>query len=165
MAHLSTNLTVFNEYVAARRNILSAVGVSHSCRDPLAEFAEWLVAKEMNAQNAPSRVQKGYDLICNDGRKVQVKYLANPSPKWVNEHHVQFSSDVEWYALVVFEAFKVLAILVFQRASISDVCAKLNKKHPNQHCGLQMTRRNFMSILEDERTFSALGVRVYKPKS
>ena len=45
--------------------------------DPLAEFAEWLVAALLEGTLAPSPVQAHWDVEAPGVGKVQVKYLAN----------------------------------------------------------------------------------------
>ena len=81
---VSELLDAFRVYADARLKFLSQIGRGASCRDPLAEFSEVLVACLLNAKPADSRVQKGYDPIRPNGRRVQVKYLANPQHPWVN---------------------------------------------------------------------------------
>lgn len=129
----------------------------------MAEFAEWVVEKELGVSRASSRVQKGYDLIYDDGRKIQVKYLSNPNSNWRNEHHVKFTSEVDEFALVVFEAHRLVAILILPATSIQDVCLVLKKRHPNQETGLQLTRRNFLTLMERQEEFKRYGVRVLVP--
>jgi hypothetical protein len=55
------------------------MGVPRSCRDPLSEFAELLVARFVDGKLADNRVQKDWDVREADGSRIQVKYLANPS--------------------------------------------------------------------------------------
>ena len=43
---------------------------------------------------APSRTQKGWDLTAPNGDHVQVRYLANPGDRWLNEHVVDFSGEL-----------------------------------------------------------------------
>lgn len=76
MPSISVELGPFHEYMQARCEFLKSVECSTSCRDPLAEFSEWLVAQLLSATFAASRVQKGFDVIRQNGRQVQVKYLA-----------------------------------------------------------------------------------------
>lgn len=163
MRNASVDLRPYQRYAEPRRRFLSELGCPDSCRDPLAEFSEWLVAQQLNGTMAASRVQRGYDLIRPNGRRVQVKYLANPSSKWVNEHHVRFTDDMDEYALVVFEALNLLAVVIFQRETIGKVCALLQKRHPNQDSGLQFTRRNFQTIISEPKPFQAVGVEIHDP--
>ncbi len=129
----------------------------------IAGVRQWIVAQQLSGTMAASRVQRGYDLTRPNGRRVQVKYLANASPKWVNEHHVRFTEDMDEYALVVFEALSLLAIVIFQRDTIGKVCALLQKRHPDQDIGLQFTRRNFQTIISEPKPFQAVGVQIHRP--
>lgn len=163
MPTINADLEAFHKYMAARTTFLTTVNCTTSCRDPLAEFSEWLVAELLSATLATSRVQKGFDVVRPDGRQVQVKYLANPSSKWINEHHVKFPDETHEYALVIFEEFDLSAVLIFNRKTIGDVCTQLGKRHPRQDQELQFTRRNFLAILDQPETFERLGVFVYLP--
>jgi hypothetical protein len=90
-----------------------------------------------------------------------VKYLANPSTTWINEHPVHLGPTVDEYALVLFEDLLPVAAVVFAREQLVDVCAALGKRHPNQDKTLQFTRRNFRQIVDERARFSSLGVRVF----
>ena len=155
-------LSQFQIYSKARGQFLEQLNLSKSCRDPLAEFSEILVGKILNATLADSRVQKGYDLIRPNQRLVQVKYLLNPSRVWINEHPIIFPSTVDEYALVIFVALQLEAVLVFQRETLSQVCSLLAKAHPNQDTTLQFTRRNYETILSEKSKFEKLGLEVYR---
>ena len=135
-------LSQFQAYSKARSQFLEQLNLSKSCRDPLAEFSEILLSKILNATLADSRVQKGYDLIRPNQRLVQVKYLLNPSKVWINEHPIKFPPLVDEYALVIFISLQLESVLIFQRETLSQVCALLAKAHPNQDTTLQFTRRN-----------------------
>ena len=151
-------------YARARCELLRSMGCTTSCRDPLSEFAEWLVKTILGASSAPSRVQKGYDLTDTDGRRIQVKYLANPaSDRWINGHHIIFSEEMDQYALVVFEEFKLTAVLIFDRNSLFDICKILKKRHPNQEHSLQLTKRDFTRLLETGQESAINGLQVYRP--
>lgn len=157
-------MAALDEYRPARRALLATLGLSASNRDPLAEFSEQLVHALLGGVLAQSRVQAGHDLVQVDGRKVQVRYLANPtSGPWVNEHRVHRIPGVELYALVLFEAFDVVGVVVFGLDRLAEVCAALGKRHPDQQDQLQLTRRNWQSIRDDPETFGSLGVRVRLP--
>lgn len=159
-------LKKLHRYAAARCEFLTAINCETSCRDPLAEFAEKLVEELLGATAAPSRVQRGYDLVSPDGQRVQVKYLANPcDDRWINEHHVVFSEELDQYALVIFERFDLSAVLLFHRSSLSQVCQQLGKRHPNQDHTLQLTRRNYRTLIEGAEQFRSLGVTVWRPPS
>ncbi|MBI3465912.1 MAG: hypothetical protein HY000_23085 [Planctomycetes bacterium] len=159
MAIPSHAIESLRAYAAARQQLLAIMNRAPSCRDPLAEFAEWIVAYLLDAEPAVSRVQRGYDLVRQDGRRVQVKYLANACPdRWVNEHTISCSDEIDQYALVIFEGFALSAVLVFDRSSLARIGQRLGKRHANQHCMLQLTRRNFLAIKESPEEFAALGV-------
>ena len=150
----------FNNYIKARKSLLSYINCTNSCREPFAEFSEYIVAQLLNSELAESRVQKGYDLIRPDGRKVQVKYLANPTKKWINEHHMKFEGNCDDYAIVIITDFKIEGVVVFKKETIEEVCNLLVKRHPNQENSLQFTRRNFDYILNNVSQFKELGVEV-----
>jgi hypothetical protein len=132
-----------------------------SNRDPLAEFSEQIVHALMGGVLATNRVQVGHDLVLLDGQKVQVRYLANPDGSWVNEHRVYQIPGVELYALVIFEAFRLVGVLVFPTHGLSPICEALGKRHPRQHEQLQFTRRNWWTIRDDPERFRKLGMRVW----
>src|SRR6266446_4507418 len=100
MPELSVDTSLFRAYSEARRQFLRTIGCDDSCRDPLSEFAERLVCQQLGGALADSRVQKGYDLITADERRVQVKYLANPVGAWRNGHAVILSEEMDDYAVV-----------------------------------------------------------------
>jgi len=149
-------------YGAARREFLVALGIPASNRDPLAEFSERLVAELVGGRLADSRVAKGYDVVDPDGRKIQVRYLANPEGAWVNEHLVTFDDDLDFYALVIVEALEPTAVTCFARHTLAQVCAQLGKRHPQQERTLQLTRVNAKALLVDRAQFAPLGVRVWR---
>lgn len=84
----------FARYARGRAELLEAIGVTGSNRDPLAEFSERLVAALLDGELARNRVQRG---MARE-RRVQVKYLANGADAWVNEHHVQMTAEMDDYA-------------------------------------------------------------------
>ncbi len=156
------DLTEFNRYSQSRREFLASLSVADSCRDPLSEFAEWLALQELGGQLADSRVQQGYDLVTESGDKVQVKYLANPAGAWRNGHVVDFSLDTDQYAIVFIEDLRVVAMLVFARDSLEQVCQRLKKRHPRQDQTLQLTQLNYQTILDDPDLFRDIGVRCFE---
>jgi hypothetical protein len=147
-------------YRAARRTFLAALGIPVSNRDPLAEFSERLVAVALGGRLADSRVERGYDVIDPSGRRIQVKYVANPAGQWINGHTVRFEGPLDDYALVLVEDLDPRAILVFGRESIAVVGRRLGKRHPDQDRSLQLTRSNVLALLADGSRFRDLGVRV-----
>lgn len=159
-ARIEEMLDALRTYRDARATFLRGLGCDASNRDPFAEFSELLVAGLLDAELAASRVQKGYDVTTPDGDHVQVRYLANPGGRWVNEHLVDFRGDCDRYALVVFEAFDPKSVVVFNRSTLPDVCAALGKRHPNQDVVLQLTQRNYRQLLADHKEFARLDVVV-----
>ena len=158
-------LGALQEYRAARQRLLDVLGPRQSNRDPLAELAEHFVAALTGGRVAASPVQAGWDVQLTDGRKVQVKYLANTSPgtgAWVNEHVVRSALGVDWYALVIIEGFQVSGVAAFP-AALAPVCRALGKRHPNQDTTLQFGRRNWLAITGDPDRFRVLGMQVWLP--
>jgi len=153
-------LSEYRTYAFARGRFLNELGRATSCRDPLSEFSEVLVARLLGARIAASRVQEGYDLIRRDGRHVQVRSLANAGENWTNEHHVKFAEGVDDYALVIFMSLQVRSVMIFRRDTISHVCAELKKRHSCQEATLQLTKRNYVRIVQEIAKFRALGVEV-----
>ena len=163
MPDISVDISFFRIYSEARRQFLRGLGCADSCRDPLSEFAERLVNQQLGGELATSRVQKGYDLVTSDGRRVQVKYLANASRNWRNGHTVAFSGEMDDYAVVFFEDLDVRAIIVFRRETLAQVCAALKKKHPDQDRVLQLGQGDFKRIIGNPDAFEAYGVTCYLP--
>jgi hypothetical protein len=155
-------LTEYQVYAEARRHFLSNIGLALSCRDPLAEFSEVFVAKLIGAKIADSRVQKGYDLIKQNNRYVQVKYLCNQNKKWINEHEIHFVESVDDYALAIFEALNLETILIFLKETTSQVAQILKKRHANQDKSIQFTQNNYRTILKNPIGFQALGVEIFR---
>ncbi|MFI1358097.1 hypothetical protein ACH4TV_31615 [Streptomyces sp. NPDC020898] len=155
-------LSALDSYRLARQTLLGALGLGQSNRDPLAEFAEHLVAALSGGRLAESRVQANYDLISADGEYVQVKYLANPLSDWPNEHTVRTIPGIDWYALVVYEAFTVTGVLAFP-PDLTEICAALGKRHTGQSTSLQFTRRNWWTIRDNADAYRHLGVRIWVP--
>ncbi len=154
----------YQGYAATRRRFLDTIDCGTSCRDPLSEFSEVLAAKLLNARKAESRVQKGYDLIrkTEQGQRfVQVKYLCNPADKWVNEHDIRFTPGVDAYALVVFVALRLQAVIVFPAESIEAICKLLGKRHADQDKRLLLTQRNFEVLLSERARFEQEGVEIF----
>lgn len=110
---------------------------------------------------ANNRVQKGFDLTTADGNRVQVRYLANPSTTWVNEHLVDFRNDsCDRYALVVYEDLEPQSVLVFSKERLAEVARALGKRHEHADVMLALTRRNYLQLRAERDRFSILGVEV-----
>lgn len=150
-------------YGVARQALLAELRLPATNRDPLAEVSEQLVQALLGGNLAASRVQPHWDLTLPDGAKVQVKYLANPSGSWVNEHVVRVSDGVQYYALVLFEAFTVVGVLILTTARLAAVHAALGKRHLRGEAELQLTRRNWQAIRDEPKRFRELGVRTWLP--
>lgn len=147
-------------YRPARQKMLAVLDLGVSNRDPLAEWSEHLVNALVGGTLAANRVQALYDLTTSAGLTVQVRYLANPSQTWVNEHPVRSLPGADSYALVLFEAFAVTGVLMFP-PDLAAISAALGKRHPNQQATLQFTRRNWWTIRDHTDQFRALGMTVW----
>jgi hypothetical protein len=159
-------LAALEEYRRARERLLSVLGPRMSNRDPLAEFAEHFVAALMGGRLAENPVQAYWDIELPDGAKVQVKCLTNSadpgSKAWANEHLVRSLLNVEWYALVIIEGFKVSGVAAFP-STLGPVCHALGKQHGNQDTTMQFGRRNWLAIRDHPDKFRDLGMRVWLP--
>lgn len=153
-------LRAFAKYRSARLEFLQQIGRPNSNRDPLAEFSECLVAQLLGGRLAASRVQKDYDVIAPDGRRVEVKCLANPRGSWVNERDIEFRGETDAYAIVFFEELEPTHVLVIDRSRLAEICRRLGKRHEKQDTLLRMTRRNFQTILANAKEFEPLGVQL-----
>ena len=151
----------FASYARARHAMLEALGLPASNRDPLAEFSEHLVKALVDGEFPPSRVQPDYDVIAADGGRIQVKYLANATDGWVNEHEIRVTGGMDEYAIVFFEALLPVAVIVFPARGMAAVGHALGKRHPHQDRTLQLTRSNYRAIVMDPSRFASLGVRVF----
>lgn len=156
----------FTAYARGRQTLLDAIGLGASNRDPLSEFSEQLIAALLEGELAKNRVQRGWDLRTPDGRKVQVKYLANPGggETWINEIAIGFGTgpdDPDDFAVVFYEALLPASAIVFGRERLLEVCQRLRKRHPNQERTLQLTQVNYREILADRSGFALLGIQVF----
>lgn len=155
----------FEQYGAARAAFLAELGLPNSNRDPLAEFSERLVAAIVGGNLAASRVQAGYDVESPTGEKIQVKYLANPPGRWVNEHPVKVTDLMDSYAIVFFESLLPTATIILPRVGLKAIGEALGKKHPNLDSTLQLTQANYARLISDRDLFRAMGVRSFFPPS
>ncbi len=165
-ARVDELLSALQRYREARRALLDVLRRPQSNREPLTEWSEHLVAALLDGQLAPTPVHPGYDLTTPDHKRVQVRSLANVSGggvgAWVNEHRVTSLAGVDRYALVVFEAFKPVAVLVFPN-HLAAINRALGKKAPDQESVLQFTRANYLAILADPDKFRQMGMTVWQP--
>jgi len=155
----------FEQYGAARAAFLAELGLPNSNRDPLAEFSERLIAAIVGGSLAPSRVQVGYDVESPTGEKIQVKYLANPPGRWVNEHPVKVTDLMDSYAIVFFESLLPMAAIVLPRVGLKAIGEALAKRHPKLESTLQVTQANYSRLISERSAFRALGVRLFFPPS
>jgi hypothetical protein len=156
-------ISALQAYGRARERLLQVLRLEASNRDPLAEVSEHLVHALLGGMMAARRVQKGYDLIVPSGKRVQVRYLANASgARWVNEHHIRCGDGSDLYALVLYESFTAVAVLVFP-PDLTAIGAALGKAHPGQHLNLELTRPNYLMIRGDPDRFRRLGMQVWLP--
>jgi hypothetical protein len=161
MQGVSELLGEWGEYRSARTRLLAALDLPQSCRDPLSEFSEGLVAGLLGGELASNRVQKGWDVQASIGR-VQVKYLANSSQgSWVNWHVVEPTGDMDWWALVVFLDLMPVAVHAFPSGDLTPFCEALGKRHGNQSTTLQFTKTNHRDICADPEKYRALGMKVF----
>lgn len=155
-------LKSWTAYRDTRLSLLHGLGIPQSYRDPLAEFAEVLVARLVGGTLAENRVQKGWDVREPNGSTIQVKYLANTSMGgWVNWHTVEPTEHHDWWALVIYLDLMPNAVYLFPSGDLTSICAALGKRHGNQHTTLQFTKTNHEAISADPARFEAIGMRVY----
>jgi hypothetical protein len=160
-----TDLTGLQEawgtYRDSRLYLLDTMGIPRSCRDPLSEFAELLVARLVGGTLADNRVQKDWDVASPMGR-VQVKYLANPpTGGWVNWHTIEPNDGMDWYALVIYLDLSPVAVYMFPSGDLTAICQALGKRDDDQATMLQFTKTNHRDISADPEKFEALGMRVF----
>src|SRR3954451_5491133 len=104
MTSAAALLDALREYRDARLRLLGLLEVPVSNRDPLAEFAERLVAALTGGTPSENRNEPGWDVRLPGGVTVQVKYLANGATgRWVNEHPVHRVTGVDWDTVVLME--------------------------------------------------------------
>ncbi len=150
-------------YREARLQLLAVLGLPYSNREPLAEWSEHLVAALLDGQLAKSPVQPDWDLTTTAGDKVQVRFLANRSGlpgSWINEHRVAIPPGVDRYALVIFEGLRPLTVLILP-ADLRAINARLKKRTKHQKSVLELTRANYLEIVENRTTFEGLGVGIW----
>jgi hypothetical protein len=117
--------TAFAEYVQAREHLATAlarVGIRTPNVDPLANFAEVLVAQEFDGDIQPP-ANKGFDVLTRDGCRIQVKTLRVTSGRpldngrgWVEctrNSKSLLRIEADKLAIVVFVDFRPYALAVF----------------------------------------------------
>lgn len=115
---------------------------------------------------AASPVQAHWDVEAPNLGKVQVKYLANSgNERWVNEHPVRVSELMDAYSIVFYESLLPVSVVLLPARGLAAVCAALGKGHPNQDTTLQLTRANYLRLLNEPAAFRPLGVRVWTAPS
>ena len=162
-ANMDGGLDLLAGYCEARRELLKAVGVSDSCRDPLAEFAEWIVARWTNGRLADSRVERGYDVISSDGRKLQIKCLSNPAHVARNGIVVRIPPEADDFVVVWYKDLTLQAIVLMPRKSFADVYTRLGKRHSEPGERLDLYEADIDRMLKSHTEFTSLGVRIWKP--
>jgi hypothetical protein len=108
------------------RKELQALGVARGDGDPLAGYAEHLVAQAVGAQLAPAGTQ-GYDLISMDGARLQVKARRpNPPtaiPQWGGlkaDADGKLKDDFDQLVGVVFDGtYNVVRAVVLSRDAVA----------------------------------------------
>lgn len=155
---------MYSRYVEARNALLTELNLGrNSNRDPLAEFAEWLVAALLGGTLAPSPVQAHWDVEAPEVGKVQVKYLANSgNERWVNEHPVRVSDLMDAYAIVFYESLLPVSVVLLPARRLAEIGLALAKRHPNQDSTLQLTRANYVRLIGEPAMFRPLGVRAWQ---
>ena len=162
MSDLARIHEVYQKYVDARNALLNELNLSRkSNRDPLSEFSEWLVKELVGGILASSPIQKDWDVQTPNGETYQVKYLANSTEKWVNEHPVSVNEAMKYYALVIFEDLLPKAVIIFPANNLARIGELLKKKHPNLDKTLQFTKANYTQIIKNTAHFSAENVRIF----
>ena len=162
MNEVTDLLRSWSAYRNARVSLLGTMNLSQSCRDPLSEFAEQLVAHLVGGTLAGNRVQKGWDVREKNGDTIQVKYLANASSGgWVNWHTVEPTEHQDGWALVIYIDLSPVAVYIFPSGDLSLICEALGKRHGNQAATLQFTKTNHEAISGDAQKYEALGMRVF----
>ncbi len=155
-------LAGFAEYRTARLAFLETLGLGHSNRDPIAEFAEHLVCSVLGGTLAGCRTQKGWDVETTDRVRVQVKYVADPERGMVgNWHNIVIADEADEFALVVLERLVPKAIHVFTRESLAGCYDALEKTHASRGTQLNFTGAVHDRIMADPATFERLGVRTF----
>lgn len=149
-------------YREARLNLLSAMGMPQSCRDPRSEYAEVLVAHLVGGTLADNRVQKDWDVREPNGDRIQVKHLANAATGgWVNWLTIEPNDGMEWLAIVLFLDLSPVAVYMFPSGDLTPICQALRKRHGDQAKKLEFTKTNHRDISADPAKYEALGMRVF----
>lgn len=161
-------MKAWNRYRSARLDLLSHLHRPESRRDPSGEWSEMLVKQLLNGRfplkpdgQSVNPVQRSYDIILEDGTHIQVKSLSNPDGKWVNEHEIKFTGQVDTYAIVFFKNLRPEVIIVFPKHQLKYICERLGKKHGEQDIQLKLTQRDFELILAERDDFVGLGLRIW----
>lgn len=167
MADLARIQALYARYAEARNVLLAEPELGrNSNRDPLAEFAEWLVTAIVDGTRPPSPVQAHWDVEARGVGHIQVKYVANSgSERWVNEHTVRVNEFMQAYAIVFYESLLPVSVILMPSQRLVEIGHALDKHHPNQESVLRLTRRNYVRLREELGLFRPLGVRVWKAPS
>ncbi len=150
-------------YREARLKLLGVLGLPLSNREPLTQWSEHLVAAVLGGQLAENPVQPDWDVTTSAGEKVQVRSLTNKAGlpgAWVNEHRVVIPPGVHRYALVIFEGLHPLTVLIFP-ADLRAINAELKKQTKDQESVLELTRANYLNIVQNPAVFQRLGIGIW----
>jgi hypothetical protein len=109
---------------------------------------------------APCR-RVGWDVRGPDDERIQVKYLANPVGRWVNEHEIRVNERMDSYAIVIYEALLPQAVIVFPKYNLEVVGAPLGKRSSNLDIGFWFTQANYRHVCNEIAIFNTLGIRLY----
>jgi hypothetical protein len=164
MSDMAQVAKVYARYVEARKALLAELDLGrNSNRDPLAEFAEWLVAAILHGRLADTPVQAEWDVMALGGQHLQVKYLANTSSeRWVNEHTVRVTPQMDAYAIVFYESLVPVSVILLPARGLAAIGQALDKRHAHLETTLQLTRRDYLRLFGDPPTFRTLGVRAWQ---
>lgn len=122
-------LMLMREYANLKKK-LNDLDICRTEREPIGDYAEWLIASKLNLQQAENTVQSGYDLVNPDtGATYQVK-----ARRMFKEHGYKVSINkynehpFDCLILVLFkEDFSILRAYEFTYDSIPLFCKKKGK--------------------------------------
>jgi hypothetical protein len=154
-------INLFLKYRNERKNILKTIEREKSNRDPLCEFAEKIASVILDARRAENPVQKGFDMIDNQGKKIDVKFLSNPKDSWVNWHVIYASDLRDQEALVYYEDLEPKFMFVFELERIGKLTKALGKRHKDLDTSLQFTKTDYIKLTSDPKKYKEYGVKVF----
>jgi len=159
-----------DKYVQSRHELLAAIKAGESNRDPFTELSEVIVSRQLDAEKAGNRNQKGWDLERrDDGSTVEVKSVSNRSCQFKNGVAITFppmSSDKhhDQVAVVTIVDFQPQMILVFTENSAEqcflDKSLNERKIDAAKHEKFVLTEGNLRDIWNEKLDFSQYSVKV-----